>query len=345
MNAKAMPNSALVLLVLATLTWLVLMADLKTVVGVTTFGDRDIFLGLRWIMAGVFAGALWLWIGGLLLVAGTQGLLPGWRSLAASILCPAAAVAAIVSIYLVSDANLRWPLIVLLAPPPILAAYTLLLYRSSVVTSQPAHVAVWALVLAASISVWPALSQRLAEKEQARVESRKAQADWERQEQERKHAEALAKLQTMSPESDITQWYDLLDPKNGVRTEAIAALKKVPRRQTDIEEGVGYGIPALLRLVPELDLSPRPELCEAFRAYLVRMAKSINLRKEDPYPFPEALSFEDLAPSMRWLISHGCTCQDELNQVEAMVLKYQDSPYRQQALATLAGLKQVQAAQ
>src|ERR1035438_9043558 len=75
---RFMSTSGVVLLWLAVLGWLFLIADLFTVVGETTFGDRDIFLGLRWFLAVLAVCAIWLCLGGLLWMAGSQGILTGW---------------------------------------------------------------------------------------------------------------------------------------------------------------------------------------------------------------------------------------------------------------------------
>jgi len=56
-----MSTNAVVLLVLTVVTWVMLSAVLSSVIGVDGTGDRDIFLGLRWILAGVLICGLWAW--------------------------------------------------------------------------------------------------------------------------------------------------------------------------------------------------------------------------------------------------------------------------------------------
>jgi len=71
-----MSTTGVVLLVLTVLTWVMLSGVLSSVIGADGTGDRDISLGLRWILAGILVCALWGWLGGLLLMAGGQGNLP-----------------------------------------------------------------------------------------------------------------------------------------------------------------------------------------------------------------------------------------------------------------------------
>jgi len=47
---------------------------------------------------------------------------------------------------------------------------------------------------------------------------------------------ALAKLRAMTADQPLEQWVSLLEPENGVRAEVIKALRKVDRRQEDIEQ-------------------------------------------------------------------------------------------------------------
>ncbi len=54
-----MSTTGTVLLILTVVTWLILFGVLSSVIVVDSTGDRDIFAGLRWILAGVLIVALW----------------------------------------------------------------------------------------------------------------------------------------------------------------------------------------------------------------------------------------------------------------------------------------------
>ena len=73
-----MNKSSMAYLILAVFSWLALCAVLFTVVSVDGTGDRDIFLGLRWILAGLLVCATWACLGGLLFIARDQKFVSGW---------------------------------------------------------------------------------------------------------------------------------------------------------------------------------------------------------------------------------------------------------------------------
>jgi hypothetical protein len=126
-----MSSNGLVLTILTALTWVVLALVLSTVIGGNGTGDIDIFLGMRWMLAGVLIFALWIWLGGLLLIAGGQGILPRWVVFAALILVPASAASAYGGLYLASELKAGWPMTIAMTVPPLIAAYSIALYQPS----------------------------------------------------------------------------------------------------------------------------------------------------------------------------------------------------------------------
>lgn len=330
---KTMTSSAIVLLVITGICWLLLMAALSTVVGATSIGDRDIFLGLRWIFAGVMVGVMSLCLGGMFLMAGGQGALPGWVNIAALVLIPLSAAAAMASLYMVSETFMRWPLAIPVAAPVLLAAYFVMLYR------QPApslHQAVWGAVALLSLSIWPAVAGHFNDKAAAKVESAAAQTEWDKNEKARIRTENLAKLETMSTDQHIADWLTLLSKDGGVREEALAKFRTAPRRQADVEEGLGYGIPAFMQFVPELDLQPTPKLCELGKAYLLKIAKDYRLKDRDPISYETQFSIDGAVPAIRWFESHGCNCDEGIAAIRTVVMTYLDSPARQKLLGNLS---------
>jgi hypothetical protein len=217
------------------------------------------------------------------------------------------------------------------------------LYRPWLRTALAApagHLVVWGVVLILSAAVWPAVARHMREKSEQAVQNEQDLAASTAQEKERKHAENLAKLKAMTPDRHLVDWYGLLDPESGVRPAALAALRTVERRQGDVQEGLTYGIPAVMWLVPELDLKPTPELCEAARSYLMRVAKGLRIRNREPYAYSAEASIDRSFPGIRWFMAHGCTCGEGIAAIETEVRTYLDSPDRQKVLAGLAGLKQ-----
>src|SRR5215472_17066705 len=124
-----MGASVAILLVLASLCWLAMPINLFGVAGRQVSGDAAMGQGIGWVVTMVFTGLTWLWIGGLLLKAGTQDLLPRWQSTAAVFLYLAACLSAVAAIYLMVDTTQMWPAVCRVGLPPIVIGYVWALYR------------------------------------------------------------------------------------------------------------------------------------------------------------------------------------------------------------------------
>ena len=338
-----MPTSAVVLVALTILTWMVLLGVLPTVVGNHATGDRDIFLGLRWIFAGVLVFGAWLWMAGVLFIAGGRDLLPAWVRIVALVVWPASGIAALTALYLVDVADARWPLVVPVAIPLLMVVYGVAVFQPSLraAFAGPAlHAVTWGAILLVAIPIAPAALKRM--DQTTRADSARQQAEAARQAQETaaKRSESLEKIGKIPADAPITDWYDVLAQENGVRPEAIAAYRKVERRQRDIEYLLNNGIPMAIKLAPDIDLNPTPRLCDALKACLATMAKGMHVTKTDPYPYQGDPGLDDAIPGIRWFLSRGCDCSGEVGAIDTVIRKdYLDSPARQKILADLAGLK------
>jgi hypothetical protein len=336
-----MTTSATVLLSLALLCWVLLIAVLFTVVGEEAIGDRDIFLGLRWAIAVLLLSVSWLCLGSLLLMAGGQGLLRGLVNPVAWVLTIAAGAATFATLWLAAHTEMRWPLMSL-AVPPLLAAYVLAIHRPSLqgaFASPGSHLAVWWAVAVLTIPAGAAFALAKSARMRAWEVQGQQYAAAEAQETQRKLAENRERLKSMSPDAHLTQWYPLLEPGSGVRGEAIEALKKVARRQADIEEGLANGIPRTMQLVPELDLSPTPELCSAGKAFLEIAARRLRVDPSDSGPYEEDATLVKSLTGVRWLQAHGCDCDEGVRALEEAARTHRDSRDRRDFLAELAAMR------
>lgn len=340
-----MTTGTVVLLLLAMISWGLLQLMLGSVVGVVAPGDQDIFLGLRWVLVWVLVAATWLWLSwGLLVAGGHPGLWPAWVNVAALLLVPLSGAAALAAVYLVSQTPLRWPLAIPAVVPLLLAAYLVSLYWPALrlAIAPGFHYVVWGLVCVLGLSIWPGLAKQQHEAALTRVLHERMLKEYEAKEDHERQAANRRKLDAMTPEQHLVDWYSLLEPDSGVRAEAIAALRKVPRRQGDVEEGLAHGVPVVMRLVPELDLQPTPALCAAAQVFLRKLAMSNQLRDREPYPFEAGTSIEISLPGIHWFQEHGCRCDEALTELESVVRSYLDSPARQHTLTSLAALRQAQ---
>lgn len=344
--AKRVPTTTLssggiALLVLAILCWLGQLAYLSAVVGKDVHGDAVVGQAYAWIAAILLASLAWLWIGGLLLKAGTENQMPGWANFAAVVLYIAGGAAGMVAYYLMQDPRQVWPVMVPALLPPILAFYVFALYNASLrpFFSGTGSIAVWATILALVIAPYPSLLQKLSADRARYIENDRSTEEWKIQERARNRTDNLVRLQAMTDDHPVMDWYNLLDDESGVSTEAFERLRHVDRRQHDIEDMLPWGIVRAMTLLPQLNLQPTPELCDAAKQFLLKNAKESRVReKQDPRVYA-AGTLEQSLPTLRWLIAHGCNCEEGIAAMEASVLSHLDSPDRKAALASIAELR------
>jgi hypothetical protein len=104
---------------------------------------------------------------------------------------------------------------------------------------------------------------------------------------------------------------------------------------------LSYGIIMSMKLLPELDLQPTPQLCESARTFMLKNAKESRVRpKQDPRPYDPANGVLEYLPGIRWLVSHGCNCDEGIAALQASVESYIESPERNKAIAALAELRE-----
>jgi len=234
-----------------------------------------------------------------------------------------------------------WPVTIPVLIPPILAFYVCALYQPSLhatFAESAASAAVWGTIGILSVPVClSAVAQLNRDRAWSTPEARK---EWAEQERERKRAENLPKLQAMTSDTPVWDWFPFLDEDSGVQPEALESVRHLKRRQNDIEDMLGGGVGRAMMLLPDLDLKATPELCESARNYLVKSAKESRLRpKQDPREYRVGGFVENSRAGIRWLIANGCDCDDAIAAMQASVETFIDTPDRKAALAALAALR------
>jgi hypothetical protein len=340
-----MGASVVILLILASLCWLAVPINLFGVAGRHVTGDAAMGQGIGWVVTMVFTGLTWLWIGGLLLKAGTQDLLPGWQSTAAVFLYVGACLSAIGAIYLMVDTTQIWPAVCVVGLPPIVIGYIWALYRPGPRGAVQAGGLAWAMQAAMvflTLLPYPWAIQKFRAEQASQAARLRGRAEYAQREKERTREKNLAKLQAMPADASINDWWELFDGSSGVRNEAIEAFKKLDRRQSDLEEMMGYGVMGAMGLMQELDLQVTPKLCQASHAYFEKRAKYFKRRKiNDPIPYSRKDNdLDDCLGGIRWLQARGCNCKDGIALLLAATNTYLESPDRHQLIASLEALKQ-----
>jgi len=331
----------IVLLVLTLVCWGVSLFYLIVAWGPRETGDGVVGQGYVALVAMFFAALTWLWLGGLLLKTGKQGLIPQKTAVIAAVLYIVYGVGLAAGFFVMDSDPQSWRVFAPAAVAPILAFYVVALYQPSLrpaFSGTRATVAIWGAVLILTGPAWPPFIEKLM-RDQLR-KSERAQWQAEREVAERNRPANLEKLAAMKPTEPLTNWYPLLDEASGVRPEAIEALRRLERRQADIEQMLSDGVIQAMDLLPYLDLKATPQLCTISRAFLVRVANDWRVR--DPkFPTPyEAESYAvQVLPGIRWLVENGCDCNEGIVALEASVSTHTKSPARKYVLATLADLR------
>jgi hypothetical protein len=327
------------LLFLMLACWLIQLGFLFSVVGQQVHGHEVVGQAFGWLGAMILAGFAWLWLGGLLLKAGVQDILPQRIDMVALILYIGAGGAIAAAFTLLQDGSRVWPAAVPVVVPPILAFYVFALHRPSMrdfFASMNGTLAVWIPVLILTLAPWPSLVREL----RGIAEQQAAMRQGNAQELERKRAENLPKLQAMGADAPVWDWLDLLDESSGVHAEALEAVRKLERRQGDVEDMLGWGIPRAMQLLSDLDLKATPKLCESANAYLRKEAKETRVRaKQDPREYRGEGYVERSLPAIRWMMANGCDCDATVEAIQKSVETYIDTRERKAALAALAELR------
>ncbi|HTS41910.1 MAG TPA: hypothetical protein VMH84_15365 [Xanthobacteraceae bacterium] len=321
---RSPPVGAVVLALLAALLYVVHLAGLHDAKQSDAAGNAltDAFIA-------IFGIALWIVLGGLMLVAFKNGKMPTWAAIGALVLVPLAAYASFVS----SDlyANQRgWAFIVPALLPPVIVIYALWIRfpalvaaLSETIASAVAGGAVVALVAASALASYldalaaPARQAAL----QAAYEKMRAEQDQAYAEQ---RARDEAKFAALSPDSSLRDYLEYMNGTDARARKALADARNVKSRQADAV--------ALLqeekRLTPlselwQLNLEVTPALCDAYRAALRRAAAKIDPSYSNR--LGEAIDLEFQLPNLKWLVSQHCDLHDILTDLARRLRIVRDS--------------------
>jgi hypothetical protein len=302
-------------------------------------GDRAMGQGFEWLYTIVLFVFTWACLGGLLWSA--KSVLPAGAGMAALLawLVSAGTVAACFSVL---NPQVRWPIVMPAGVPLLIATYVLMLSLAATrpfAASPPVRLVVSVGILFLTFSVWSALCYYKIVVPNRQFAAYQAEmADPVKKAGRRE--KALAQLQAMTADQPLEQWKSLLEPENGIRAEAIEALRKVDRRQEDIEQlARHYSI--FLAAVPELDLKLTPLLCNAIQDFIWNRAFVRQLQGERGQRFRSEEEDDAIASTIGWFQSRGCDCGPSLDKyAEDIRRSFKDSPERKAFLERLEKLKQ-----
>jgi len=301
--------------------------------------------GLTQSFAFLTTIALWIFLSALLVVAGIKGEMPPWISLAAFILVPAAAAAALGAVNLLTDSfyKSKWPVLIPALLPLLIIAFALwALFPTLHAGIPPAATSpfIWGAVLVLSLAPWPAVAYR-----KAHGEADRAQAVAEDRANEPKRIEAerqqnLALFKQLTPDSPLRDWLAFRLPSNELREQAFEGIRKLPRRQADAELMLRQGLDYFWDDWPQLNLEPSPIVCQSARKFLRERIE--DLKPQNPAEPPKFSYMVDridpYLSTVKWFAEHHCGCGPELAALEEVVRSYPDSPDRNRVLNALLSL-------
>ncbi len=333
-----------VLLILTFLVWIFFAACASTLRGSDAAGN-----GLTQSFAMLSGIALWMLLAVLLVIAGLRAGFPSWTTLAAVILVPASAAAALSVVQMLSGDFYRakWPLVVPILAPLLILAYAIWGYFPSLRAAIPSPAAggiLWGGVLILSVLPWPTITRTSHQAEQRNTElssESQAQADKEKEQRDSKDREEwTAKFEKLPPDASLFQLSEFTRHGEELRLKAFKRIQKLPTRQSDAEDMLAHGIGWPLLEVQHLDLEATPLFCEQTRRFLANCAKAISPPVPcRPYDWEKA-RVDPFLPAIQWLVERHCDCTAELTAVESAVRAYPDAADRNRTLATLAGILQ-----
>ena len=156
--------------------------------------------------------------------------------------------------------------------------------------------------------------------------------------QEETRRRNLALVATIGEDQPLWHWLPLLEEESGVREEALAALRKLNRRQADVEAMLANGRLAARELLPLLDLRPTERLQQEIAAWCGKTAEYARTKPGGGDEILEGTFLFAPLPALRWLHGHGGDCRDCVAQLKAAALEYQDTKVRASFIRQLDAL-------
>jgi hypothetical protein len=151
----------------------------------------------------------------------------------------------------------------------------------------------------------------------------------------------------LNGKSHLKAWLKFADER-ALQEQALAGARKLDHRTSDavemLRDNTDIGAPStVLRYLPVLDFEPTPGLCaDSIAVIRAEIARTHRPSADDPRPYRELLDRlgRNAAhlPALQWLAAHGCEAEAALDETQALIATYQDSPERAAMLASLERL-------
>jgi hypothetical protein len=328
------------LLAVAVLLWLAVAG------AVFSMNDSDpAGNGLAYAYTVFLAIGLWILLAVMMILAESRNVVPPWTRVAALVLVPASAAAALKALEMTTrSGGLRWTALVPVLIPALIIAWALwvLLPGFQAMISPPlAGVVAWGGILLLTLAPWPAARARASDyARQRETIDAQAAADSVR-EDERKQQENREIFARLKPDSPLWEWMPFTFDNNPLRDTALAGARRLATRQEDAEALLERGHWFPLVEVENLDLQATPRFCELARQHLEKEAAAWRTTVESPPEYSVSVGqLEKYHPAIAWLVTRHCNLDRALSTTMETIRIYPPSAERERYLAELTRLEQ-----
>jgi hypothetical protein len=291
--------------------------------------------------AAMVAGALWIALAVLLVMARVGGAMVRWAPPTLVVLVPAAAVAFFFAMGRFGEGD-RSALVAVVALPLLLILYAgWARFPALHATLKPAGTSVVLLALAGVLTVGTILVDR-----SARLPSPQAQADHAAAEKARLEAAAKVERQAreqevaafvkLGPDSHLADYLPYLRNRAFV-DRALEGIQKVKTRQEDAIALVNQRPLADLTELWQWNLLATREMCEAYGNAFLAAVNRITTANSDY--LSRAMDLEWQMPNLKWMIGSKCDLSGPLERAETNIKAVADSDRLRNFAATLGELK------
>jgi len=293
--------------------------------------------------AALFAGALWIALAVLLVMAKVRGEMLRWAPWALFVLVPASVLAFFLAMGR-SGTGDRSALIVVFALPALVMLYAVWArFPTLHATLRPAGTSAALLAMTAVLSIGTIVvglggrlpNPRAPEERAAAEKGRLEQAAKARREEHESRSAAFAAL---GPESHIADYMPYLHDR-GFAEQALTAVQKLKSRQADAVALLERRPIGELTELWQFNLLATREVCEAYGNAFLAAANQVNKTRGDYLSL--AMDLEWQLPNLRWLVRSKCDLSGPLERAEANVKAVADSDRLRNFALTLAELKTV----
>jgi hypothetical protein len=293
--------------------------------------------------AAMFAGALWIALAVLLVMARVGGAMVSWAPWALFALVPAGLVAFFMAMGRVGEGD-QSALAVVIALPALLILYAgWARFPALHATLRPVGTSAVLLAVVGVLSVGT-----IAVSLHARVPSPHARADYAAAEsvrldeaaktERRTREEETAAFAKLGPDSHLADYLPYLRNR-AFADRALEGIQKVKTRQEDAIALIDQRPLADLTELSEWNLLATREMCEAYGNAFLAAANRITKARSDY--LSQAIDLEWQMPNLKWMIGSKCDLSGPLERAETNIKAVADSDRLRNFAVTLDELKTV----